>query len=104
MHNGLDFGADVGTPLYAVGRGTVTTASWNPGLGYHVKITLDTGEVLVYGHLSQMLASTGDSVEAGTQIGRVGSTGRSTGAHLHFEVRIDGAATDPLPWLEAHRH
>ena len=103
MHNGLDFGADIGTPLYAVAAGTVTTASWNSGLGYHVKITLDTGEVVVYGHLSQVLASTGDRVEAGTKIGKVGSTGRSTGAHLHFEVRVDGEATDPLPWLEARR-
>ncbi|HLS45396.1 MAG TPA: M23 family metallopeptidase [Ornithinicoccus sp.] len=103
MHNGLDFGADIGTPLYAVARGTVTTATWNSGLGYHVKITLDTGELIVYGHMSRITASVGDSVEAGTVLGEVGSTGRSTGAHLHFEVRTGDGPIDPASWLAARQ-
>jgi murein DD-endopeptidase MepM/ murein hydrolase activator NlpD len=99
MHNGLDFGADIGTPLYAVARGTVTTAGWNSGLGYHVKIALDTGEVVVYGHMSRIITSLGDRVEAGTVIGEVGTSGRSTGAHLHFEVRTSAGPVDPALWL-----
>lgn len=103
MHNGIDFGAGHGTPLYAVGLGTVTTAGWNSGLGYHVKITLDTGELVVYGHLSRIGVSSGDRVVAGSQLGEVGSTGRSTGAHLHLEVRTPDGPIDPEPWLAARR-
>lgn len=103
MHNGIDYGAGYGAPLYAVGRGVVSTATWNPGLGYHVKITLDTGELIVYGHLSEIWAATGDRVEAGTEIGAVGSSGRSTGAHLHLEVRTADGPIDPTPWLAARR-
>lgn len=101
MHNGMDVAADHGTPLYAVGRGTVTTTGYNPGLGYHVKITLEDDTVVVYGHLSRIGAERGDAVEAGTVVGEVGSSGRSTGAHLHFEVRVDGEPIDPGPWLDA---
>lgn len=104
MHNGLDFGADTGTPLYAVAQGTVTTAGWNSGLGRHVKITLASGEVIVYGHLSQIDVELDDAVEAGTVIGEVGSTGRSTGAHLHLEVRTDDGPIDPVDWLQARRN
>ncbi|MCK0113290.1 M23 family metallopeptidase [Ornithinimicrobium sp. F0845] len=103
MHNGTDFGADVGTELYAVGRGTVSAAGWNSGLGYHVKITLDTGELIVYGHMSRITATLGDRVVPGTTIGAVGSTGNSTGAHLHLEVRTSDGPIDPLPWLNARR-
>ena len=103
MHNGIDFGAGHGAPLYAVGQGTVTTTGWNSGLGYHVKITLDTGETLVYGHLSRITVGVEERVTAGTSIGEVGSTGRSTGAHLHFEVRTPDGPVDPEPWLAARR-
>ena len=103
MHNGLDFAAPHGTPLYAVGRGTVTTAGWNAGLGYHVKVTLDTGETVVYGHLSRILVELHEPVVAGTEVGSVGSTGRSTGAHLHFEVRTPEGPIDPDPWLADRR-
>lgn len=103
MHNGIDFAAPHGTPLYAVGAGTVTTAGWNSGLGYHVKITLDTGETVVYGHLSQIWVDLDDVVVAGTEVGAVGNTGRSTGAHLHFEVRTAAGPIDPQPWLAARR-
>lgn len=103
MHNGIDFGAGHGAPLYAVGQGTVTTAGWNSGLGYHVKITLDTGETVVYGHLSRITTNVEDRVVAGSPVGAVGSTGRSTGAHLHFEVRTQDGPVDPEPWLAARR-
>ena len=103
MHNGLDYGADIGTPLYAVAQGTVATAGWNSGLGYHVKVTLLTGETVVYGHMSQIDVSVDDKVEAGTVIGEVGSTGRSTGAHLHLEVRTADGPIDPAGWLDARR-
>lgn len=103
MHNGLDFAAAHGTPLYAVGPGTVTTAGWNSGLGYHVKVTLDTGETVVYGHLSHIMVDLAEPVVAGTVLGAVGSTGRSTGAHLHFEVRTSDGPIDPEPWLADRR-
>lgn len=104
MHNGLDYGADIGTPLYAVGQGTVTTSGWNSGLGYHVKITLGSGEVVVYGHMSRIDVKLDDPVEAGTVLGAVGSTGRSTGAHLHLEIRTQDGPIDPAGWLEARRN
>ena len=103
MHNGTDFGADIGTTLYAVGRGTVTAAGWSSGLGYHVKITLDTGELIVYGHMLRISATIGDRVVPGTAVGEVGNSGRSTGAHLHLEVRTSDGPIDPVPWLEARR-
>ncbi|USQ77186.1 M23 family metallopeptidase [Ornithinimicrobium cryptoxanthini] len=104
MHNGLDFGADIGAPLYAVAQGTVTTSGWNSGLGNHVKITLGSGEVVVYGHMSQIDVALDDTVEAGTMIGAVGNTGRSTGAHLHLEIRTDDGPIDPAEWLDARRN
>lgn len=99
MHRGIDYGADLGTPLYAVAAGTVTAAGWTRGLGYHVKLTLPDGTVLVYGHLSRVSVSEGQRVSPGQQVGEVGSSGVSTGAHLHFEVRVDGISINPDPWL-----
>ncbi|GAA1152435.1 M23 family metallopeptidase [Ornithinicoccus hortensis] len=99
MHEGMDIAADHGTPLYAVGQGRVTTAEFSGGLGLHVKLTLDDGTVLVYGHLSTLAVKVGDEVAAGEVLGEVGSTGRSTGAHLHFEVRVADEPLDPGPWL-----
>lgn len=99
LHRGIDYGADLGTTLYAVAAGTVSAAGWTHGLGYHVKLTLTDGTVLVYGHLSKVDVAEGQQVAAGQPVGEVGSSGTSTGAHLHFEVRIDGASVDPDPWL-----
>lgn len=104
MHHGLDFGADIGTPLYAVAQGIVTSAGWNSVLGQHITIILTSGEVVIYGHLSRMDVEVDDTVEAGTVIGAVGNTGRSTGAHLHFEIRTDDGPTDPVGWLEPRRN
>ncbi|MGB3258827.1 MAG: M23 family metallopeptidase [Ornithinimicrobium sp.] len=100
MHQGMDFGADIGHPLAAVADGRVTTAGYNSGLGHHVRITLDDGTEVTYGHLSVIGVEQGSTVEVGAPIGEVGNSGSSTGAHLHFEVRTtDGEAVDPRPWL-----
>lgn len=103
MHQGLDLAAAHGTPLYAVGSGWVQEAGWNNGLGYHVRVRLDSGELLVYGHLSRISVPDRAPVRAGTVLGAVGSTGRSTGAHLHLEVRTADGPIDPGPWLAARR-
>jgi murein DD-endopeptidase MepM/ murein hydrolase activator NlpD len=100
QHEGIDFGADVGVPVHAVARGTVSVAGYNNGLGYHVRLTLDNGHVVSYGHLSRILVEEGDRVHAGDLVGRVGNSGSSTGAHLHLEVWVDDEPVDPRPWLE----
>jgi murein DD-endopeptidase MepM/ murein hydrolase activator NlpD len=99
MHRGIDFGAATGHPLHAVAAGTVTVASYNYGLGYHVRLTLEDGTVISYGHLSRILVEPGQRVRPGDLVGRVGSSGASTGAHLHLEVSVDGDPVDPRPWL-----
>lgn len=99
LHQGIDFGADVGHPLHAVAAGTVTVAGYNYGLGYHVRLTLEDGTVVSYGHLSRILVDRGQRVQPGDLVGRVGSSGASTGAHLHLEVWVDGEPVDPRPWL-----
>ncbi len=100
MHNGLDFGAEVGHPLSAVGHGTVTTAGYSDGLGYHVQIALDDGTEVIYAHMSAIGVDEGSTVEPGDSVGKLGNSGRSTGPHLHFEVRDpDGVPIDPRPWL-----
>ncbi|MGB3186016.1 MAG: M23 family metallopeptidase [Ornithinimicrobium sp.] len=100
MHYGMDFGAEVGHPLYAVTDAEVTTASYNSGLGYHVRITMANGTEVSYGHMSKVAVEEGDVVKPGTVIGQVGNSGSSTGAHLHFEVRSpNGKRVDPHTWL-----
>jgi murein DD-endopeptidase MepM/ murein hydrolase activator NlpD len=99
MHQGIDFGAQTGHPLHAVADAVVTTAGYNSGLGYHVRLTLTDGTVVSYGHLSRVLVERGQRVDAGDIVGRVGSSGLSTGAHLHLEVWQDGEPVDPRPWL-----
>lgn len=101
FHNGLDFDGAHGTPILASAAGTVEFAGtksdvFNAAYGIHVIINHGNGYKTVYGHLSQALVSPGQSVQAGHNIGRMGTTGRSTGVHLHFEVRQDGAPADPL--------
>jgi LysM repeat protein len=92
-YNGIDIGAPVGTPIYAAAGGTVIVASaagWNHGYGEYIVISHPNGTQTVYGHASKILVSPGEKVAQGQMIGLVGSTGKSTGPHLHFEVR--GAA------------
>lgn len=98
-HTGLDIGGAYKDDIYAAGAGTVTFAGWNGGYGYLIKIDHGDGIETYYGHASKLLVSKGDVVEKGQVIALVGSTGVSTGPHLHFEVRIDNVAVDPLPFI-----
>lgn len=98
-HYGVDIDGATGDPIVAAMGGTVSYSGWLGGYGYVVIIEAD-GVEYYYGHASELLVYEGQSVVAGELIARVGSTGRSTGSHLHFEIRIDGQAVDPLPYLE----
>jgi murein DD-endopeptidase MepM/ murein hydrolase activator NlpD len=99
-HPGLDFPASAGTPVAAARSGVVVeTGSLPDGYGRRVVIDHGLGERTLYAHLSAILVAIGQRVGTGTRIGRVGSTGFSTGPHLHFEVRVRGAAIDPAPAL-----
>ncbi|TYC22582.1 M23 family metallopeptidase [Micromonospora sp. MP36] len=102
-HPGIDLAAPTGTPIVAAADGRVTRAGWYGGYGNYTCIDHGraSGQRLstCYGHQSRLLVSPGQRVRAGQVIGLVGSTGASTGPHLHFEVRLGGRAVDPLPWI-----
>ncbi len=99
-HKGIDIGASTGTPVYASDNGTVVYSQYNDGgYGYLVQIDHGNGYVTYYGHCSELLVNAGDVVAKGDLIAKVGSTGRSTGPHLHFEVRKDGEAQNPTNYL-----
>ena len=99
-HNGLDIANKIGTPIYAAEAGTVVEAAWNAGgYGYYIVIDHGGGKKTRYGHLSKFACSVGDEVAKGENIGFVGSTGRSTGPHLHFEVMLYGKRYNPLSYL-----
>lgn len=100
FHHGIDIGAPMGAPVLAAGVGRIVHAGWLGGYGLAVAIDHGDGRVSLYGHLSAGLVRRGDTVEAGQEIGRVGSTGLSTGPHLHFEWRVDGRAVDPLTFYQ----
>jgi len=100
FHQGVDIGADRGAPILAADSGMVSFAGWNGGYGYLVKISHGGGMETWYAHLSKMAVSVGDEVERGQVIGYVGSTGNSTGPHLHFEVHVDGVAKNPLDFYK----
>jgi murein DD-endopeptidase MepM/ murein hydrolase activator NlpD len=102
MHNGLDFKGPMGTPILAAAEGKVTSAGSQGGYGNTIEITHANGLVTRYAHLSGFNVSLGQKVARGVQIGRMGSTGRSTGSHLHFEVRLNGQAINPRKFLEAN--
>ncbi|WP_395619146.1 peptidoglycan DD-metalloendopeptidase family protein [Sphingorhabdus sp.] len=102
MHAGLDFKGPVGTPILAAAKGTVVLAGFNGGYGKTIEIRHANGLVTRYAHLSGLNVRRGQMVERGVQIGRMGSTGRSTGSHLHFEVRLNGQAINPRKFLEAN--
>jgi len=99
FHSGYDIAASMGTPIHACRAGTVAIAGWQGGYGNAVVIDHGGGMATLYGHQSQLAVSVGDKVLAGEVIGYVGSTGNSTGPHLHFEVRIAGNPVDPGPYL-----
>ena len=98
-HKGIDIAATRGTPILATASGTVTFAGWSSGYGYLVKIGHGNGVETYYGHCSKLYVSAGDTVEAGEQIAAVGSTGNSTGNHLHFEIRLDGKPVNPQTYV-----
>ena len=101
MHGGIDLAGPLGTPIYATADGIVGRSEWNNG-GYGNLIELNHGQGIQtrYGHLSQRLVQAGQRIHRGQLIGLMGSTGRSTGSHLHYEVRIDGRAVNPIPFLQ----
>ena len=101
MHAGIDLSASYGTPIYATADGTVDRAEWFGGYGNMVEIDHGKGIATRYGHMSRIAAHSGEHVKRGELIGYVGSTGRSTGNHLHYEVRIDGHAVNPIPFLQS---
>jgi len=102
FHPGIDLAGAYGSPIYATADGTVLRAGWNSG-GYGNLVELDHGRGITtrYGHMSAILVHAGDHVKRGEQIGRMGSTGRSTGNHVHYEVRIDGRAVNPIPFMKS---
>jgi murein DD-endopeptidase MepM/ murein hydrolase activator NlpD len=101
MHTGIDFRGDIGDPIRATASGTVTIAGWSGGYGKMVEIDHGNGLGTRYGHLSEIDVDVGDTVRAGAIIGKLGSTGRSTGPHVHYEVRVKGEAVDPQKFLDA---
>jgi murein DD-endopeptidase MepM/ murein hydrolase activator NlpD len=101
MHTGLDFRSSTGDPVRATANGTVESAGWSGGYGKMVEIDHGNGFATRYGHMSEIEVKVGQQIKIGQIIGRVGSTGRSTGPHLHYETRIDGDAVDPQKFLRA---
>ncbi|MGM0818457.1 MAG: M23 family metallopeptidase, partial [Actinomycetota bacterium] len=99
LHAGVDYGAPTGTPIRAAESGTVVTAGGMGGYGITVVINHGGGMSTLYAHQSRLAVSGGQQVSRGQTIGYVGSTGLSTGPHLHFEVRINGSPTNPMPYL-----
>ncbi|MDA7826896.1 DUF5930 domain-containing protein [Rhodobacteraceae bacterium] len=101
MHYGTDFAAPHGTPIYASADGVVVHAGWSSGYGRLIKIKHEFGYETRFGHLSKIRVNVGQKVSRGERIGDMGNTGRSTGTHLHYEIRINGNAINPMKYLEA---
>ncbi len=101
MHAGVDMSGPVGEPIYAAADGVVAVAGWQGAYGKMVELTHGQGIDTRYAHMSSVAVRPGATVKKGDLIGRMGSTGRSTGSHLHYEVRIDGRSVNPMPFLEA---
>ncbi|QHL89603.1 peptidoglycan DD-metalloendopeptidase family protein [Sphingomonas changnyeongensis] len=104
MHAGVDIPGAVGTPIYATADGIVGRAGWYGGYGNLVELEHGQGLQTRYGHLSRIMVAPGARVKRGDVIALMGSTGRSTGSHLHYEVRMDGRAVDPMPYLDTERY
>jgi murein DD-endopeptidase MepM/ murein hydrolase activator NlpD len=99
MHTGIDISAGMGTSIRAASAGTVVSAGWRGGYGKCVVISHSGGLATLYAHQSEILVHVGQTVKRGEVIGKVGSTGYSTGPHLHFEVRVNGSPVDPMGYL-----
>jgi len=104
MHNGIDFRGSTGQGILATGPGRVSFAGWKGGYGRTIEIDHGAGVITRYAHLSGVDVRVGEPVDRGDRIGRMGSSGRSTATHLHYEVRINGRAVNPRPLLEADRN
>ena len=103
MHKGVDFAAGMGTPLYATADGVVIHAGWSSGYGRLVKIQHEFGIETRYAHLAKIRVKEGQRVSRGELIGDMGNSGRSTGTHLHYEVRVNGRAVNPMTFIKAGR-
>ncbi|MDQ1183251.1 peptidoglycan DD-metalloendopeptidase family protein [Agrobacterium larrymoorei] len=101
LHTGIDFRAETGADVRATGAGTVSFAGYSGGYGNMVEVDHGKGVTTRYGHLSQILVRTGEKIELSDVIGKAGSTGRSTGPHVHYEVRLNDEAVDPMRFLVA---
>lgn len=104
MHAGTDMAGPYGTPIYSTADGVVTHAGWSSGYGRLVKIQHKFGIETRYGHLSQIRVEVGQKVSRGERIGDMGNSGRSTGTHLHYEIRIGGNAINPMTFIKAANH
>jgi murein DD-endopeptidase MepM/ murein hydrolase activator NlpD len=104
MHYGSDFAAPHGTPIYATADGVITKAGWATGYGRLIKIKHDFGIETRYAHLSKIRVKDGQKVSRGDRIGDMGNTGRSTGTHLHYEIRVNGNAVNPMKYLKAGKN
>jgi murein DD-endopeptidase MepM/ murein hydrolase activator NlpD len=103
-HNGIDMMQPAGTPIHATGPGTVAYTGWYGGYGWMVEVDHGLGVRTRYAHMQSILADKGQKVEVGSKLGLVGSSGRSSGPHLHYEILIDGKAVDPTNFLTAGRY
>ena len=102
-HNGVDLAAPTGTPVYATADGVVSRANWFSSYGKFISIEHGADMQTRFAHLSRIAVSAGERVKKGDLIGYVGSTGRSTGPHLHYEVRVAGKSVDPTPYMNGER-
>lgn len=102
MHAGIDLAGPMGTPIYATADGYVQRSQWVNGYGNLVEVNHGRGIQTRYGHLSKSLVRDGQQVKRGQMIALMGSTGRSTGSHLHYEVRVDGKAVNPIPFMQSN--
>lgn len=100
MHKGIDIAAPKGTPIHAILPGKVIFSGWESGYGYVVKIEDEEDRITIYGHCSKLFVKKGEIIKEGDKIAEVGSTGNSTGPHLHFEVRIKGEPVDPSDYIK----
>ncbi|WP_337190224.1 M23 family metallopeptidase [Erythrobacter ramosus] len=98
-HAGIDLAAPTGTPVYATADGVIGRADWYSSYGLYISINHGAAMETRYAHLSRLAVAAGDNVKKGDLIGYVGSTGRSTGPHLHYEVRVEGLAVNPIPYM-----
>lgn len=100
-HKGIDLAGPVGTPIYATADGIVSRADWFSSYGLYVSIEHGGALETRYGHMSRLNVANGQRVRKGDTIGFIGTTGRSTGPHLHYEVRVNGEAVNPVPYMQS---